>query len=330
MRVVVVGPYPPRRDGVAAYAAAQVDRLRSEGHEVTVISPTDGDGDIRVPFRAAGRPFREAAEAGEDADRIDVHFQPSIYYRPRRAVQKLRTSLALLRLCRTRSQTRILVHEADRPKLWRPDYAWLRAAFRAAPVLLFHTRSEQEQLERDYRIHVRGELVDHRAGITVRERLSREEARKRLGIPLSDRLFVSAGFLHPDKGYDRAIEAVRRTGAGRLVVLGSVRQGSPTNLEYARRLRALAGNGVEVVERYLEEEELDLWTTAADAVVLPYRRSWSSGALARAQAIGTPAIVTAVGGLPEQATDRDVVVVDDADLDRALQTVAGGRGAVRR
>jgi glycosyltransferase involved in cell wall biosynthesis len=330
MRVVVVGPYPPRRDGVAAYVAAQVDRLRSDGHDVTVISPTDGDGDIRVPFRAGGRPFREAAEAGEDADRIDVHFQPSVYYRPRSAVLKVRTSRALLRLCRTRSQTRILVHEADRPKLWRPDYAWLRSAFRAAPVLLFHTRSEQAQLEREYRIQVRGELVDHRDGIRVRERLSRKEARKRLGIPLRDRLFVSAGFLHPDKGYDRAIEAVRRTGAGRLVVLGSVRQASPRNLEYARRLRALAGGGVEVVERYLEEEELDLWTTAADAVILPYRRSWSSGALARAQAIGTPAIVTAVGGLPEQASERDVVVANDDELDQALKRMANGDVRTRR
>ncbi|MDQ4005955.1 MAG: glycosyltransferase family 4 protein [Actinomycetota bacterium] len=327
MRVVVVGPYPPRRDGVAAYVSAQVDRLRSEGHEVTVISPTDGNGDIRVPFRLSGRPFREAAEVGEHADRIDVHFQPSLYYRPRAAVSKVRTSLALLRLCRSRSQTRILVHEADRPKLWRPDYAWLRAAFRAAPVLLFHTASERAQLERDYHIEVKANLVDHREGIRVHERLSRKQARKRLGIPLDEPLFVSAGFLHPDKGYDRAIEAVHRTGAGRLVVLGSVRQGSPTNLEYARRLRELAGGGVEVVERYLAEEELDLWTTAADAVVLPYRRSWSSGALARAQAIGTPAIVTAVGGLAEQATERDLVVDDDDELDRALRQVASSRGA---
>jgi glycosyltransferase involved in cell wall biosynthesis len=321
MRVVVVGPYPPRRDGIAAYAAAQVQRLRDEGHEVTVISPTDGDGDVRVAF-GGGRPFREAADLGADADRIDVHFQPSVYYRPRKAISKMRTSRALLRLVRTRPQTRILVHEADPPKLWRPDYGWLRAAFRVAPVLLFHTDAERRTLERDYRISVRAELVDHRDGIRLHGRVPRGEARKRLGVPVDDRVFVSAGFIHPDKGYDRGIEAVRRTGAGRLYVLGSVRQASPANLEYARRLRGLAGDGVEVVERYLDEEELDLWTAAADAVVLPYRRSWSSGALARAQALGTPAIVTAVGGLPEQASERDVVVRDDDELARALERMA--------
>jgi glycosyltransferase involved in cell wall biosynthesis len=326
MRIVVVAPYPPRRDGIAAYAAAQVEALRGEGHDVTVISPTDGDGDIRVPFDA-GRPFREALDV--DADRIDVHFQPSVYYRPRAAVAKMRASLALLRLVRRRPQTRILVHEADRPKLWRPDYAWLRAAFRDAPVLVFHTDRERRRLERDYRISVRAELVDHRSGIRVSERPSREEARGRLDLPLDERVFVSAGFLHPDKGYDRAIEAIRRTRAGRLYVLGSVRQPSPRNLEYARRLRSLAGDGVEVVERYLDERELNLWTAAADAVVLPYRRSWSSGALARAQALGTPAIVSAVGGLPEQASEHDVVVADDEELADALRRVADGRAAVR-
>ena len=328
MRIVVVAPYPPRRDGIAAYAAAQVEALRGDGHDVTVISPTDGDGDVRVSFDA-GRPFREALERGGDADRIDVHFQPSVYYAPRRAVAKVRTSRALLRLVRTLPQTRILVHEADPPKLWRPDYAWLRAAFRAAPVLLFHTDRERRRLEEDYGIEVRAELVDHRDGIRVRQRPSKGEARRRLGVPDDGSLFVSAGFLHPDKGYDRAIEAVRRTGAGRLYVLGSVRHASPKNLEYARRLRGLAGDGVEVVERYLDEDELDLWTAAADAVVLPYRRSWSSGALARAQAIGTPAIVTAVGGLPEQASAQDVVVRDDEELARALERMAS-EGAGRR
>jgi glycosyltransferase involved in cell wall biosynthesis len=82
------------------------------------------------------------------------------------------------------------------------------------------------------------------------------------------------------------------------------------------------------VERFLEEAELDAWTAAADALILPYRRSWSSGALARAQSLGTPAIVTAVGGLPEQASDRDVVVGSDRELDQALLRV-GERGSVR-
>lgn len=327
-RVLVVGPYPPRRCGIGAYAAALVERLRERGDEVTVISPPDGDGNRRVPFEG-GRPFREAARMGSEFDRILIHFQPALYFRPRAPISKIRTSLALLRLCRDHQGTEILVHEADRPIRWRPDYVLLRRAFRAAPLLLFHTDRERDQLERAYRIEVNAKLVDHRDGIALRAKPSRAEARRLLDVPSDQCVFVSPGFLHPDKGLERAIEAVQRTGAGRLYVVGSVKDATPRNLAYAKLLRDESGDGVTLVERFLDEEELDAWTAAADAIVLPYRRSWSSGALARAQALGIPAIVTAVGGLPEQASERDVVVTDDRELDEALQNVAGKR-AVRR
>lgn len=330
MRVVVVSSYPPRHCGIGAYAAAQVERLRSEGHEVTVICPPDGGGDVPVDFWG-GRPFREALRRSEPRDRVIVHFQPALYYRPRAAWSKVATSIGLWRLCHRRPGTEVLVHEADRPIRWRPDYVILRWALRAAPVLLFHTDRERERLEAWYGVRTRWRLVDHRDGIRVTVRPTRGEAREALGIPEDEVVFVSPGFLHPDKGLDRAVSAVGD--AGRLYLVGSVKDATPRNLAHVDRLRELADgvDGVVLVERYLDEAELDRWVAAADAVVLPYRRSWSSGALARAQALGTPAVVTAVGGLPEQASDRDHVVRDDAELAAALARIAAGRErSVRR
>jgi glycosyltransferase involved in cell wall biosynthesis len=329
--VVVVSSYPPRHCGIGAYAHTQVERLRGDGHRVTVISPPDGDGDVKVPF-VAGTQFREAARLGRDADRIVVHFQPALYYRPRAPVSKVATSLGLLRLCRTRPQTEILVHEADHPKRWRPDYVLLAAAFRAAPVLLFHTEAERRRLERAYGIDVRARVVPHVEGITVHARLDRAEARARLGLPAEEPILVSPGFLHPAKGLERGIEAVRAAGGGRLYVVGSVKDRTARNEEYAARLRSLAPQvpGVELRERYLDDDELDAWIAAADALVLPYRRSWSSGALARAQALGTPVIVSAVGGLAEQASSRDVVVRDDVELRAAVAAVVAGRASEAR
>jgi glycosyltransferase involved in cell wall biosynthesis len=322
-RVLVVSSYPPRHCGIGRYARAQADRLRSEGNHVTVISPPDGDGDVRVPF-FGGRPFLAAARLGRRFDRVVVHFQPALYFRPRAPLSKIATSKALLWLCLRRRQTEILVHEADSPRWWRPDEVLLALAFRAAPVLLFHTRAEREALERSYRVRVRARLVRHVDGVAVRGRFTRDEARRRLGIPLREVVFVSPGFLQPNKGHERAIDAFGDVGTGRLYVVGSVRDVTPENLAYATSLRVLARTtpGFELIDRFIEDEEFDAWIAAADAVVLPYRRSWSSGALARAQAIGTPAVVSAVGGLPEQASERDVVVRDDRELARALRTIA--------
>jgi glycosyltransferase involved in cell wall biosynthesis len=321
VRILVVAPYPPRRCGIGAYAAVEVERLRADGHDVTVLSPPDGDGDVRVPF-LGGRPFRAAVRLGKGAGRIVVHFQPALYYRPRAPLSKVATSLSLWWLCVRRPRTEVLIHEADPPKRWRPDYLVLAAAFRAAPVLLFHTAAERDRLQREYGVRVRARIVDHREGVRVRARPTRQEARARLGLPPDEPVFVTPGFIHPDKGAERAAAALGSS--GRLYVVGSVKDRTPRNIAYLERFRDLAARSerLELVERYLEDEELDTWVAAADAVVLPYRRSWSSGALARAQALGVPAIVTAVGGLSEQAGPGDVVVRDEAELARAMASVA--------
>jgi glycosyltransferase involved in cell wall biosynthesis len=310
VRILLLAPSPARRDGIAAYAAVQAGRLRDEGHQVELLEAVPGPASLR-----------RAARLAVGFDRVIVHFQPSLYFRPRAPWSKVATALALLALCRRR-QTEVLVHEADPPVRWRPDYAILARAFRAAPRLWFHTRAERDSLQRDYGIRVRGELVPHAEGIRVSPS-GRDAARRRLGIDPATTAFVCPGFLHSGKGFDRAIAALPPGGGARLYVVGSVRDPIPPNVAYASRLRELCAGtpGAELVEAFVADEELDAWIAAADAVVLPYRRAWSSGMLARAQLLGTPAIVSRVGGLPEQATEADMVIEDDAGLAEAMRTV---------
>lgn len=328
MRVLIVSPYPPRHCGIGAYAAAQAAHLRAEGHEVSVLSPPDGDGDLRRAF-VGGSAFRHAARIGGRFERIVVHFQPGLYFRPRSPVLHVLTAASLLWLVVRRPATQILVHEATPPpSRLRPDYRLLGLAFSRAP-LLFHTRAERVALERAYRIRTRAEVVPHADSVTVHARVSRDEARARLGIGPDGPVFVCAGFLHADKGFDRAVRAFAAAQSpGRLYVVGSVRV--PGAETYANELRALCERtgGVTFVERYVTDEDFDAWMSAADRVVLPYRRAWSSGALARAQRLGTPAIVANVGGLAEQAGADDVVFDSDDALARILaRPVAPAGGA---
>ena len=325
MRILVVSTLPPRPCGIGTYANAQVARLREEGHEVTVISPPDGEGDVRVPFEN-GRPFREAERRGADADRIVVHFQPGLYYRPgvAAALSKIRTSYELDRLVRRWPQVEILMHEAHRPTRWRPDHVILRRAF-ARASLLFHTDVERRAFARDYRLEPRGRLVEHADAVSTIGGVDRSEARRLLALDPATPLLLCAGFLHPWKGFDRAIRAFEASGLdGRLAIVGSVREHTPAIEAYAAELRVLAGatDGVLLVETFQTDEEFDTWIAAADRIVLPYTRAWSSGVLARARVIGTPAIVTDVGGLSEQAGPGDEVVRSDEELARAFARVA--------
>jgi len=340
--VLVLGPYPPMRDGIGVYVRDAVERMRASSEGVTVLSPLEGNGDLRAPF-LGGRAFERARRLGGTFDRVVVHFQPSLYYRPRRPVSKIATSIAFLRLAVAHGpKLEVVVHEADPPALWRPDYLLLRAALRRAGVVSFHTERERRDFEREYHTSGRGRVVPHVVGPAEGTAPSRREARTALGLPhLSAPVFICAGFLQPSKGYDRAVNAFGRLRAraasgsrntpsdappASLYVVGTVREPTSENLAYAADLRARceAIGGATLVERFVDDREFDLWVAAADRLVLPYRRAWSSGVLARAHALGTPALVADAGGLAEQAGSDDVVFSNDEELERAMQDVVDG------
>ncbi len=149
-------------------------------------------------------------------------------------------------------------------------------------------------------------------------------------------MLVCLGFLQPSKGFDRAVDAFASVFASRdastpngsgagasLYLVGSVREDTAENRSYAQALRTRSSEvaGVHLIERFVPEEEFDLWVAAADRVVLPYRRSWSSGVLARAHELGVPAIVCDVGGLAEQASPADVMVEGDEGLVEAFEAL---------
>ena len=227
-----------------------------------MISPLDGAGDVRVGFMGGGG-FREAERRGASWDRIVVHFEPGLHNRsgasPRAIISKIRSSLALLSLIRRWPTVEIVVHEAHRARWWRPDHVILRRAF-ARGQLLFHTDVERQTLEHDYRIRVRAQLIEHREGIHVRGPRDRAEARRYLGLDPEPPLFLCAGFLHPWKGFERAIHAFAGSdGPGELIIVGSVRDARRTHVAYATELRTLAEktDDVTLIESFQSDERFD-------------------------------------------------------------------------
>jgi glycosyltransferase involved in cell wall biosynthesis len=65
---------------------------------------------------------------------------------------------------------------------------------------------------------------------------------------------------------------------------------------------------IRFVNRYVSDREVPTYFEAADAVILPYRRSSASGPLHIAMSYGLPVLVTGVGGLREAAGDYAGVI----------------------
>ena len=335
VRILMVTPYPPIRDGIASYAVQAVKGLRAEGHDVEVLSPGPSAAHHHLDLVGPRGALALAKRVG-NYDKLIVQFHPDFFYPvPSTARDRVEVSLALLAAFRRAGEVEVVVHEIDyRHGKLSMDGLVHRLLWSSVDRIVVHTENERRTFARAFGVSPsKIRLTEHGVRFLPRTFYDRVRARTSLGIPQDTFTFLSIGFIQPHKGFDRAVRAFAGLGARgcRLDIVGSVRVDDPGYVAYSNELGVLARatDGVELHDGYVSDELFDRWIVAADVVVLPYRSIWSSGVLERAALYDRPIIATAVGGLPEQAAaGRPVTLVDDdAGLRTAMWSVAGQRAA---
>jgi glycosyltransferase involved in cell wall biosynthesis len=131
----------------------------------------------------------------------------------------------------------------------------------------------------------------------VRPAISSREARD--GTPMQ---LLYLGVVRPFKGVEDLVGAFslldrEQARNFRLSIVGETWEGWTAPQEAVTR--SPHADLIERIDRYVTDAELTEYYQRADAVVLPYRRSSSSGPLQIAMSAGLPVIVTEVGGLIE-------------------------------
>lgn len=125
-------------------------------------------------------------------------------------------------------------------------------------------------------------------------------ARKILNLTNMGRIYLYFGMLRPYKGVEQLIKAWNEnqewlTGNTLLVV------GKAENPAYARHLEdmARASQGITVVPQFIPDNELHLYYSVADIVVLPFVKVLNSSSLILAMSYDKPVIAPRLGGIPE-------------------------------
>ncbi|MGC1273653.1 MAG: glycosyltransferase [Planctomycetaceae bacterium] len=138
--------------------------------------------------------------------------------------------------------------------------------------------------------------------------ISRDEARRNLGLPLDRPIILSVGNLQELKGFhllvDSLVEVRRRFPDVLLILVGDAAPyGENHRAAIVERIRAGAlADHVRLVGRR-PHRELNEWYGAADVFALLSSREGSPNVLLEALACGTPAVATPVGGIPEELSD---------------------------
>jgi glycosyltransferase involved in cell wall biosynthesis len=236
------------------------------------------------------------------------------------------------------STAELYVHEVDYGggplgPLWR---TFVGVVFRLADDFKVHSERERDDLSRAFRIEkTRIRVVSQAEYMQRRTNLDQSAARRALGLPPDVVILLAIGFLHPRKGFDRAIRGFVQLdpAQARLYVVGSLWREDDTSRVHLEELGRIADQtpGVELRTSYLTDERFDEWIVAADALVLPYRVGWSSNVMERGLLYQRTVIMSRVGGMIDQRTGRTEVILvdDDADLVNAMRQVVRAHLAPR-
>ncbi|GAA1861789.1 glycosyltransferase [Myceligenerans crystallogenes] len=122
-------------------------------------------------------------------------------------------------------------------------------------------------------------------------RLAAAEARAALGVPEGPVTVLFFGHLRPYKGLGALFDAMRAaTARGTEVRL--LLAGKPSG-DVAEQVGALARDGVAVTPalRFIADDEVATWFSAADVAVLPYEKILNSGTMHLAATYGVPVIL---------------------------------------
>jgi len=184
-----------------------------------------------------------------------------------------------------------------------------RYALAPGDTWLVHSEADRRDLES---LHLGGRIVTtpQPPGRGFGTPLDKEEAKSRLGISGNTLLFF--GLIRRYKGLPQLLEAlplVLQELDCTLLIVGEFYEGKDHCLHLINTL-GLA-SAVRIIDRFVPDDEVGLYFSAADLVVLPYESATQSAIVPIAYAFERPVVATRVGGLAEAVRDGETGLLVD-------------------
>jgi len=142
------------------------------------------------------------------------------------------------------------------------------------------------------------ELIPHPLYNHFGEKLDKEEARSRLSINKNKKTLLFFGFIRDYKGLDILIESFGKLDDSyQLIIAGEVYG------DFKKYDKLIISNpnkhNIYKFIKYINDNEVNIYFSAADVCILPYRNATQSGIIGIAYHFELPIIATNVGGLSE-------------------------------
>jgi glycosyltransferase involved in cell wall biosynthesis len=340
-RITLIGPVWPYRGGIALHTTLTARALRQRGYPLQVISfrrqypqwlypgATDRDQSQEAikteakylldPLSPLSWTRTAKAIAASQPDLVAIQWWTTFWSLPYAVLARLlrRKGCRLAYIIHN-----VLPHEA------KPWDRWLaRLALSPAQAFIVHTEAEKARLLDllpgcDARVTPLPIL-----GVFSGQAPDQAEARRALSLPSEEPILLFFGFVRPYKGLGVLLQALgilRQQGVRPyLAIAGEFWHDKQAYLEQIERLGL--GDQVRVEDRYIPNEELGLWFSAADAAVAPYIEGTTQSAVASLlMGFGLPLILSEQVAQGVRETNlHNLIVVPTGDADALARAIGG-------
>jgi glycosyltransferase involved in cell wall biosynthesis len=328
--IVIIGPGHPLRGGLATFNQRLCKAFIEEGHTCSIYSFS-----LQYPsflFPGTTQYSTDPAPADIDIYPVINSVHPLNWVQIGNALKRIRPDIivvrfwipfmgpalgSILRRVKKNKHTRIVaITDNVIPHEKRPfDTPFTRYFLNSCDA--FITMSEKVMTDlRTFEKDKPAKQVTHPLYDNFGEPISKEEARKKLGIDTNEKIALFFGFIRKYKGLDILFEAMNllkqqppdKLGRGiKLLVAGEFYEDEKAYREQIERL----GIKDSLILRtdFIPDSEVKYYFCAADVVIQPYRNATQSGVTPLAYHFEKPMVVTNVGNLPIQVPHERVGLV---------------------
>jgi glycosyltransferase involved in cell wall biosynthesis len=329
MKLALIGPTYPYRGGIAHYTTLLCKALRQR-HQVLFCS-----FERQYPaWLFPGRTDRDPSEAPlkVDCEYLIDPLNPLSWWRTFRRIRReaprmaifqwwvpywapALASIALLIRKFTPAKVLFVCHNVMPHEGRLGDRCLTRLALRCADFCIVHSDEDRRRLRTLLPMPVVRKAALPTYEVFAETAPSPREARATLGLGEVENVLLFFGFVRPYKGLDcllQAMPGVLRRVPAHLLIAGEFWSDGASHLAEMERLGLT--DRVTIVDRYIPNEEVGLYFSAADVVVLPYVEATQSAVVQIAYGFHKPVITTSAGGLPESVeAGKTGLIVEPGD-----------------
>jgi len=314
MKIVIIGTAYPMRGGIAHYVSLLYKVLLKRGHDIKIIS-------FKRQYPSIFFPGKTQQDVSKDVEPIPSEpILDSIgilsWFRTFLAIYRYQAELVIFKywmpffapcyatisfMIRLFTKTKILYvcHNIIPHEHRIEDRLLTHIGLRNVHYFIVQSNEVRNDLLH-FRPHAIYKEVPHPVYEIFSKSYDRKEARNRLGLNEKDNVILFFGYVRKYKGLHYLIEAMPKIIKQLDVKLLVAGEFYDDQEKYRQQIKQLEiDDSVFVFNDYIPNEEVGLYYSAADVVVLPYTSATQSGIIQIAYNYDKPVITTNVGGLPE-------------------------------